>query len=192
MNARSRCVLLAVALPAALGACTSASGGASPRGGEAIAKTEAPLDLEAIERIQQLKARYQRCVDTRDLPCLEGVFAPDAEAHFKGGDYDIHLRGWNEIERFYESAFTPTRFGMHHSHHPEIEVHGDSATGTWYLQDIFINLEDNTTLRGSALYHDEYVKIDGEWRIRYTTYRRLWEEIEPRSDKIRLTVRPIQ
>jgi hypothetical protein len=157
--------------------------------------TRAPeLDeLVAIEAIQQLKARYMRCIDTRDLECLRTqVFAADAELYFRGGDYEFRARGWDEIQTFYEGAFTPTRFGMHHVHHPEIAVTGDTATGTWYLEDIFINLEDDTTLRGSALYHDRYAKRDGEWRIVYSTYDRLWEEIEPRSPDIRLNSQPIR
>ena len=36
------------------------------------------LDLEAIELIKQLKARYFRFVDTRDLAGLESVFTADA------------------------------------------------------------------------------------------------------------------
>jgi len=157
-------------------------------------RSQAPeIDLVAIEQIQQLKARYGRCIDTRDLPCLrDEVFAADTELHWKGGDYEFHLVGWEQIGAFYAEAFTPTRFGMHHSHHPEISVDGDSATGTWYLQDIFINLEENTTLRGSALFSDRYAKRNGEWRIVYSSYRRLWEEIEPRSEDIRLTVKPIE
>jgi hypothetical protein len=182
MQIRPPCLLVAAAA-----ACLAALGGCASR-------SPAPeIDLVAIERIQQLKARYQRCVDTRDLPCLrDEVFATDTELHWKGGDYDIHLVGWEQIGEFYTQAFTPTKFGMHHSHHPEIQVDGDTATGIWYLQDIFINLEDDTTLRGSALYSDRYAKRNGEWRIVYSTYRRLWEEIEPRSKDIRLTVKPIE
>ncbi len=149
--------------------------------------------LVAIEAIQQLKARYQRCIDTRDLACLhDEVFAEGAELYFKGGDYEIRVAGWKEIEAFYRGAFTPTKFGMHHVHHPEIAVDGNSATGTWYLQDVFINLEQNTSLRGSALYNDRYVKVGDDWRIASSTYQRLWEEIEPRGKDLKLLVKPIQ
>jgi len=149
------------------------------------------LDLEAIELIKQLKGRYFRFTDTGDLAGIQSVFSPDGEAYFKGGDYEFSLKGWPQIEAFYEEAFTPTKFGMHHGHHPEITVNGDEATGIWYLQDIFINLEDNTTLRGSALYEDRYKKIDGEWRIEFTGYKRLYEEIEQRDERVRITVKPI-
>lgn len=149
------------------------------------------LDLEAIELIKQLKGRYFRFLDTRDLDNMETVFTADAKAYFKGGDYEFSLTGWPQLREFYEQSFTPTRFGMHHGHHPEITVKGDQATGLWYLQDIFINLENNTTLRGSAIYEDQYVKQEGDWKIAYTGYQRLFEEVEERGDNIRLTVKPI-
>jgi SnoaL-like domain len=152
------------------------------------AARDAAIDrLTAIEDIEQLKARFMRCVDTKDLVCLrDEVFAPGAEIVFKGTDYDIRAVGWTAIEKFYAEAFTPTKFGMHHAHTPEISVDGDNARGTWYLHDIFVNLEEGWTLQGSALYDDRYAKIDGKWRIVYTTYRRLFEETTPRDPRTKL------
>ncbi len=154
----------------------------------------AALDrLVAIEDIKQLKARFMRCVDTKDLPCLrDEVFTPGAEIHFKGTDYDISAAGWTAIEKFYQGAFTPTKFGMHHAHTPEITVEGDTARGTWYLHDVFVNLDENWTLQGSALYDDSYAKIDGKWRIMYSTYRRLWEETTPRDPKTKLGSKSVE
>jgi hypothetical protein len=148
------------------------------------------LDLEAIELIKQLKARYFRFLDTGNFDGLETVFTADAIAYFKGGDYEFNLNGMPALRKFYEDSFTPTKFGMHHGHHPEITVQGDGATGIWYLQDIFINLEQNYTLMGSALYNDKYVKVDGEWKIAYTGYERVYEEIITRNESMKITVKP--
>jgi hypothetical protein len=149
------------------------------------------LDLEAIELIKQLKARYFRFLDTRDLAGLQSVFAADATAHFKGADYEFELNGWEALEAFYKKSFTPNAFGMHNGHHPEISVDGDTATGIWYLQDIFVELNYNVTIMGSALYDDAYRKESGEWKIARTGYRRLWEEYHPRGDDIKLRLKPI-
>lgn len=149
------------------------------------------LDLEAIELIKQLKARYFRSIDTADLATLQSVFAPDGEAYFKGAQYEFSLKGWAELEAFYANAFTPQRFGMHHGHHPEISVEGSEATGIWYLQDIFFDLESNTRLMGSALYTDRYIKIDGEWKIQHTAYKRLYEELQPRGPEDKMLMKPI-
>ena len=149
------------------------------------------LDLQAIEEIKQLKARYFRSIDTCDLETLKDTFAEDATAFFKGGYYELTLNGWAEMEPFYAQSFTPQRFGMHHGHMPEISVDGDTATGIWYLQDIFINLEDNTRLTGSALYTDTYKKINGEWKIFDTRYKRLFEELQQRAETDKIVTKPV-
>ena len=148
------------------------------------------LDLEAIELIKQLKARYFRFLDTRDIDGLKSVFTADAKAHFKGADYEFELDGWDELEAFYRKSFTDTSFGMHNGHHPEITVDGETATGIWYLQDIFVELNHKLTIMGSALYNDTYRKVDGEWRVASTGYRRLWEEYHTRGDDIKLRLKP--
>jgi hypothetical protein len=149
--------------------------------------------LVAIEDIQQLKARYMSCIDTRDLPCLrDTVFTPETDLYFKGGDYEIAVKGWPEIEKFYQGAFTPQKFGMHQVHTREIEVDGDDATGIWYLHDVFVNLEQGTTLQGSALYRDDYVKTAAGWRIAKSTYQRLWEETTPRDPRTTLGSKPVK
>ena len=148
------------------------------------------LDLESIELIKQLKARYFRFLDTRNIEGLQTVFTSDATASFVGGDYDFQLDGWEQLEAFYKKSFTGQNFGMHNGHHPEICVDGDTATGIWYLQDIFVSLEHDITITGSALYEDEYRREGGEWRIARTGYQRLWEEHHKRGDNVRLRVKP--
>ena len=149
------------------------------------------LDLEAIELIKQLKARYFRFLDTRNIAGLHSVFTEDASARFKGPDYDFDLTGWPALEAFYRKSFSADAFGMHNGHHPEIEVMGDRATGIWYLQDIFVQLKHDITVMGSALYEDEYRREGGVWRIATTGYVRLWEEHHARGDHVKLRVKPI-
>lgn len=148
------------------------------------------LDLEAIELIKQLKARYFRFLDTRNIAGLHSVFTEDASARFKGPDYDFDLTGWPALEAFYRKSFSADAFGMHNGHHPEIEVSGDHATGIWYLQDIFVQLKHDITVMGSALYEDEYRLEDGTWRIATTGYVRLWEEHHTRGEHVKLRVKP--
>ena len=48
------------------------------------------------------------------------------------------------------------------------------------------------TISGTALYNDRYVKVDGQWRIAYTGYKRLLEQMEKRDDRIQVLVRPTE
>jgi hypothetical protein len=55
-----------------------------------------------------------------------------------------------------------------------------------------VNLEQNTTLQGSALYRDDYVKTAAGWRIAKSAYTRLWEETTPRDPRTVLRSRPVK
>lgn len=148
------------------------------------------LDLEAIELIKQLKARYFRLLDTANFEELKDVFTADAEIHFRSPSYNHHKKGWAEMEAFFTASFTPTKFGIHNGHHPEITVDGNAATGIWYLHDRFISLDDGVSIEGSALYHDKYVKEQGEWKIASSEYDRLFEEITQQNPDAMLTAIP--
>ena len=76
-----------------------------------------------------------------------------------------------------------TFHSSHKMHHPEIELTGpDTATGVWALDDTVIDTQWNITIRGASFYNDEYVKQDGAWKIHRTSYRRVFEEIQPRGN----------
>ncbi|CAH0990222.1 Bile acid 7-alpha dehydratase [Sinobacterium norvegicum] len=150
------------------------------------------LDLEAIELIRQLKARYFRFLDTGDLAGMKTVFADDGGIHYRSPSYEYKKQGWDELEAFFVASFSKTKFGMHTGHHPEITVDGDTATGIWYLRDTFVSLDDNITFEGSAIYKDQYIKVDGEWKILQSEYDRLFEQITKRNDDMFITSCPIK
>lgn len=148
------------------------------------------LDLEAIELIKQLKARYFRFLDTGDLPGLQSVFCPEAVVDFKSPSYEVQFNGWPELEGFFAQAFTETRYGMHNGHHPEIAVDGDTATGLWYLHDIFINEEEKLLWQGTAIYEDRYARRDGNWLIEFSGYERMLEITSPLPADWEIASRP--
>ncbi|MCY1272175.1 Bile acid 7-alpha dehydratase [compost metagenome] len=149
------------------------------------------LDLVAIEQIKQLKARYFRAIDTCNLELLHSILAPNVHIRFDSPTYQFELNGLDEAIEFYRTGFTNRRFGMHNGHTPEITVNGDEASGCWYLSDLFVNLDEQTLLNGSAIYEDRYIKLNGEWRILQTGYKRLLEMIGPLDTQWRITSRPI-
>ena len=144
-------------------------------------------EMLEIEKIKQLKYRYLRFLDTKEWDSLGALFSENARSAYGDGRYSFE--GRDAIMKFLvDSLGRASILTAHHGHHPEIELTSEStATGTWALWDTVIDLEHGFTLRGAAFYTDEYVKQDGEWRFRSTGYRRTYEEMEPRSDALKLT-----
>lgn len=141
--------------------------------------------LEEIEAIRQLKYRYLRAVDLKMWDLLESTFAEDAVCAYDGGKNSYE--GREAIVGWLRNALDNAMITCHHAHHPEIELIGPhDARGIWHLEDRVINpgpdmaeFPGHSTLIGAAFYADEYVKIDGEWKISRTGYERTFMEIRP-------------
>jgi hypothetical protein len=146
-----------------------------------------PEDLVEIEAIKRLKYRYVRLLDLKEFDELETLFLEDATASYSDGVYAFDNRAG--ILDFLRSALGSTSMLTSHKvHQPEIELTGpDSATGVWGLEDVVILADAALTIRGAAFYNDEYAKVDGEWKIRHTGYRRVFEEMGPRPAELKLT-----
>jgi bile-acid 7alpha-dehydratase len=141
-------------------------------------------DVEAIKR---LKYRYFRCLDSKLWDELAECFTEDATTSYSGGKYGF--QGRDAIIKFLREGLCQTRISMHHGHHPEIDITGDStATGVWALEDCVIDTEFNLGIRGAAFYRDEYVKENGEWKIRSTGYTRVFEEMWDRGESKSLKI----
>ena len=146
-----------------------------------------PDDLVEIEQIHQLKYRYVRFLDTKQWDDLAGLFTADATASYGGGATVLEGRdaivGWISGAMAAEDMLT-----SHKVHQPEITlVAPDEATGVWALDDVVVLGSLGMTVRGASYYDDRYQKVDGGWRIRHTGYKRVYEEIEPRSPDLKLT-----
>ena len=144
-------------------------------------------ELLEIEKIKRLKYKYFRALDTNNWPLLAECLSEDCAARYDSGKYSYDSRQ-AILDFLSEFMDGPKRLTLHQGHHPEIDILNETdATGIWYLQDLVINLDDNTTLRGAGFYEDRYVKMEGQWLIKYTGYERTYEEIEERDEKIRVT-----
>ncbi len=146
-----------------------------------------PADLVEIELIHQLKYRYVRFIDQKRWDDLAGLFTEDATASYGGGA--TNLAGRPAIMEFLSTSMADeAMLTSHKVHHPEITLVGpDEATGIWALDDVVILGGLGLTVRGASFYDDRYAKVDGEWRIAHTGYKRVYEEIEPRGPDLRLT-----
>ena len=146
-----------------------------------------PLEkLEELEAIKRLKYKYLRCIDCKLWKELREVFANDVEAAYDKGRYSAS--GADAVIEFLPGARERSDIAsMHQVHCPEIEITSPTtAKATWYLNDFVVNPgEDNgamparSILQGAGFYSDEYVKLDGEWKIKHTGYERTFEYITP-------------
>ena len=137
-------------------------------------------ELLEREKIKELKARYFRALDTKDWQAFGDTLTDDIQGRYSDGQ--LSFDGKEPLVAFMaENLSVATVVTMHNGHHPEIVINEDAtqATGTWYLQDMVIDLVGKTRLYGAAIYKDEYRKEGGEWLICKTGYSRTFEFVEP-------------
>jgi hypothetical protein len=144
-------------------------------------------ELSDFEDIRTVKHKYFRCIDTANTTELRTLFTDDVTVEFRGGDYKVKFQGLEQYVVFVANSFHSDCAGMHHGHMPEIKLDGDKAEATWYLEDIFINLMDNTKTIGSAIYYDKMIRTKDGWKIYDTQYDRIMEVVRPFKDDEKIT-----
>ena len=141
--------------------------------------------LLAIEELRALKARYFRCVDTKDWAGFAELFAEDAL--FDISD-DVPGGITHGRDAIVESARVPLARcrSIHHGHCPEIEILSPTeARGVWAMEDI-LRWDEGASdmplrgLHGFGHYHETYEKQNGRWVIKTMKLTRLLVDHEPR------------
>jgi len=136
------------------------------------------MDLAALEEIRRLKYRYLRCVDLKLWDEIGEVFTDDATVDYgtKALGEPIKLAGREEIVKFLRDSLGPGIVTVHFASQPEIDVDGDTASGTWSFTDTVIATQFDVLIEGAAFYEDRYARgADGRWRIAHTGYVRTYE-----------------
>lgn len=121
--------------------------------------------LEDLEAIRRLKSRYLNACDMQDPQRAKECFA-EGEVLIDMGHVGV-FRHRDEFAALYQAAgCQPFVLDVHHGGNPEIElVDDDHARGLWALDYRNINTRDKTVTLVSLIYHDEYARIGGEWKI---------------------------
>ena len=146
------------------------------------------LRLEDIELIRRVKYRYWRAIDMGHIEEVRDLLTEDVRVDFVGGTYRWKMEGRETFLQALAQSFNSQAISVHTGHHPEIDVLTETrATGIWYLTDTFIHLTENVVTEGSALYRDEYAKVDGAWRIKVSTYERIYERVQRLTEKPNIT-----
>jgi hypothetical protein len=136
--------------------------------------------VDALEDLRRLKYRYLRTLDLKLWDDFADTLATDIQASY---GTRLSFDGRDAVVDFMRSSLPPTIITVHQCHHPELTVDGDTATGTWYLEDKVIITEHRMLLTGAAFYEDEYRRDpDGVWRISRTGYIRSYEAVQSLDD----------
>lgn len=127
--------------------------------------------LEQIEEIKKLKARYFRFMDKKLWDQWADLFTEDATLHVIQAEVEVLWQGREQIVTNNSEALKDATT-VHHGHMPEIEITSDTtAAGIWAMFD-YVLWPDNS-LKGYGHYEEQYVKENGQWKIKSIRLTRL-------------------
>jgi hypothetical protein len=142
--------------------------------------------LAAVEDIKQLKARYFRCMDTKDWNGFRDVFTVDARLDTSAemppsDDPDAGIVVGNEAIAAFVRSSVDEVVTVHHGHMPEIAITSPTtATGIWSMEDMLRWPEGSpiNEMHGYGHYLETYEKVDGSWLIATLELTRLRRDFE--------------
>ncbi len=143
------------------------------------------MDLAAIEEIKRLKYRYFRTLDLKMWEEFGDCLTEDVGARFgtQAMDKPELYDSRKDVVAFMSENLGPGIITIHIANHPEIDVDGDTATGSWAFEDTVIVPDFKVQIRGGGYYVDTYRKdADGAWRIASTQYERIYEAMTSLED----------
>jgi len=143
------------------------------------------MDQSALEDLRRLKYRYFRSLDLKDWDTFGDTLTDDAVGAYGTKVYGepLTLEGRAAIVGFMSEKLPPAVVTMHVASHPELDVDGDMASGSWAFEDTVIVPEMRVLIRGAGYYRDHYRRdTDGQWRIAHTGYERVYESMQSRDD----------
>lgn len=135
-------------------------------------------DLEAI---RQLKSRYFRLMDTQQFDRWDSCFTADITARYEGVPrandslpVDVEINGRDALIDGIRELMTGAQ-SIHQGYMPELELtSATTASGIWSMYD-YVRLP-TCHFQGWGHYHEDYLKVDGVWRIQKILLTRLHTE----------------
>ena len=118
-------------------------------------------ELTDREAIRDLPLKYCHYVWKKDVPALVNLFTDDGE--FDAGGGQPAAKGKEALTKAYQqglSTLDPHPF----IHNHVIDLHGDRATGTCYLE--LRATRNDKSMIAAGYYDDEYAKVGEEWKFR--------------------------
>jgi SnoaL-like protein len=138
-------------------------------------------DAREIESIRRLKAQYVRFGDTQQWDKFLDLLTDDFEGTYetmprmsKDQPQGGSVRGKDVVGAAFKALLTGATT-VHQVYSSEITLTGPrTATGIWAMHETVILPQ--CVFKGWGHYHEEYVKIDGAWKVRKSKVTRLRTE----------------
>lgn len=119
-------------------------------------------ELEDINAIEKLQARYWDLMDTKQWDEFRECFADDFL--FINLDNGDRMEGGDAMVEVIKSIFPDGVTSSHHGHQHYIEITSPTtATAHWALQDDLYNAVGGGEFVGRAHYDNKYTKIGDTW-----------------------------
>jgi SnoaL-like domain len=146
---------------------------------------DALTQLLTIEDIRTLKARYCRCLDTKDWAGFAELFTRDVVMDVSQDTGNPPLTGvpalLDQVKFAVKNAAT-----SHQVHTPEITlINHDTAEGIWAMQDRVVwqmgasPVPGVASITGYGQYHETYRWEDGVWKIAALKLTRFHVDVQP-------------
>ena len=141
--------------------------------------------LETLEDIRAVKARYCRCLDTKDWHGFAALFTADAQMDVREDTGQPPITGIEAIVAQVRMAVDHAA-SSHQVHTPEVTIDGpDEARCIWAMQDRVVWQEGKSPIPGIASitgygqYHETYRCEDGIWKIASLRLSRFHVDMHP-------------
>lgn len=152
----------------------------SPFSAEEIAELRRLLE---IEKIRKVKLYYSQLMDMRDIDGLIKICTDDCVCEY--GPYGV-WRGRQEIYDGWKAVFKDgvPYGGFHATTNQWIELTSPTtALSRSYLHDISNEPDPRANpVVWYGIYDEDYVKIDGEWKMRFCRLEFLWPKRQVSSE----------
>jgi len=143
------------------------------------------MDISAVEEIKRLKYRYFRTLDLKLWDEFADCLTEDVQARYgtQAMGEPLHFDSREDVVAYMSKNLGPEVITIHIANHPEIDVDGATATGSWAFEDTVIVPAFKVMIRGGGYYVDDYRRdADGSWRISGTKYERIYEAMTSLDD----------
>jgi hypothetical protein len=145
------------------------------------------MATDDIVALNQLAYRYAAAVDACDVAAFQRVFHPEGRLRSYQPDTEqpfADLKGSEQLAAIPSAMRGMYRHTAHMMTNHLVDVAGDTASGEvlCVARHLTKEVSDPVSINVVIRYLDEYVRHEGEWRIKDRRIRFLWSEHHETAD----------